>query len=76
MVDAYVIIEPGDDSPRIRGFDSFICPWRDVSSVVSDYLHSLESGEARRASLAFTIHKWTRDELEAYCEENCIEWRG
>lgn len=70
--ESFVVIEAVGNSPRIQGeFDTFLCRWRDVTHFVQDYLDAID--EEEKATLSFTCHRWTQQELDAYCEENGID---
>lgn len=67
----YVVISSADGSPNIRGYDSYLTSWNNVSSCVSDYLDALEL--LLPATLTFTIYEWAEEEYREYVEKNGVE---
>ncbi len=65
---AYVLIE-GNKGTRIRGYDSYLCPWDDFISVIEQVMDNKEV-----ASITLTDLSLTEEEFEDYCCKNEIEW--
>ncbi len=67
----YVVLEPADGSPNVRGFDLYVVPWSQFLETIEDWLN--KSDDCRPATMTFTTHYWTEDEYVQWCEEHEIE---
>lgn len=68
----YVEIE-SKDGRKIRGYDFWVCPWRDMTEVIREVTEELEGAWDLRITM---LGQFTEQQWQEYCEEREIDWEG
>lgn len=67
----YVLIERIGAGPNINGYDTWICPWKDLDAFLTPPLEETEEGVPFTVRL--TVLSFTDEEYVRYCAEHEIE---
>lgn len=56
---------------KIRGYDTFICPWEDLASMIMEPLDNIEM--KTKVSFEVTLYEFTDEELQGFCNEREVD---